>query len=398
MEKALIKLRQAPTTPLQGKMAFMGAPTIVNTLHRNSLCPSAKSAFLPPLQHQKQELGGRVSPSPSSQHPLVNLTFHTLCCQHRSFPLTPPSRTMNVRASSASSASGEAENRPTVGFLGLGIMGFAMARNLIKAGYSVTVWNRSPRKCDILVGEGAKAASSPQETAAACDITFVMLADPAAAVAVALGEDGAVKGLGPNKGYVDVSTVDAETSKLIAEGVRSTGAQFLEAPVSGSKKPAEDGALIFLAAGDETLYDKSSPMLDVMGKSRFFLGEVNKGAAMKLVVNMVMGSMMASFSEGLVLGSKVGLNPETIVKVVGQGVINAPMFALKGPSMVKGAYPPAFPLKHQQKDLRLVLEMAEEVSLSIPVAACANQLYERAKSQGHGDEDFSAVIEALKAD
>ncbi|KAG6551784.1 hypothetical protein Mapa_006601 [Marchantia paleacea] len=302
-------------------------------------------------------------------------------------------RCFGVRASSEAESS---EKKPTVGFLGLGIMGFAMARNLVKAGYDVTVWNRSPNKCDALVKEGAKFGASPKGTSAACDITFGMLADPAAAIAVALGEDGVVKGLGPNKGYVDVSTVDAETSKAIAEAVRATGAQFLEAPVSGSKKPAEDGALIFLTAGDRALYEEASAILDVMGKSKFYLGDVGKGAAMKLVVNMVMGSMMASFSEGLVLGEKVGLDPETIVQVIGQGAINAPMFALKGPSMVKSAYPPAFPLKHQQKDLRLALALAEEVSQEIPVAAAANGLFVRAKKDGRGDDDFSAVIEALK--
>lgn len=118
---------------------------------------------------------------------------------------------------------------------------------------------------------------------------------------------------------------------------------------------------------------------------------------MKLVVNMVMGSMMVSFSEGLLLSEKVGLDPNTLVEVISQGAISAPMFSLKGPSMVKAAYPPAFPLKHQQKDLRLALALAESVSQSIPTVAAANELYKAAKSLGLSDHDFSAVIEALKA-
>jgi glyoxylate/succinic semialdehyde reductase len=125
---------------------------------------------------------------------------------------------------------------------------------------------------------------------------------------------------------------------------------------------------------------------------------VGNGAAMKLVVNMIMGSMMASFSEGLVLGKKVGLDPATIVEVVGQGAIAAPMFAMKGPSMVKGSYPPAFPLKHQQKDLRLALAMAEDVAQPTPVAASVNDIYKRAKAEGLGDQDFSAIIEAYLLD
>lgn len=284
-----------------------------------------------------------------------------------------------------------------VGFLGLGIMGSPMAQNLIKAGCDVTVWNRTESKCGPLISLGAKYKSSPKEVAASCDVTFAMLADPESALDVACGDHGAAKGMSTGKGYVDVSTVDGATSKLIGMQIKATGALFLEAPVSGSKKPAEDGQLIFLTAGDRSLFDTVAPLLDIMGKSRFFLGDVGNGAAMKLVVNMIMGSMMASFSEGLLLSEKVGLDPKVLVEVVSQGAISAPMFSMKGPSMVQSLYPTAFPLKHQQKDLRLALGLAESVSQPTPIAAAANELYKVAKSRGLNDEDFSAVIEALKA-
>lgn len=284
-----------------------------------------------------------------------------------------------------------------VGFLGLGIMGSPMAQNLIKAGCDITVWNRTESKCGPLISLGAKYKSSPKEVAASCDVTFAMLADPESALDVACGDHGAAKGMSTGKGYVDVSTVDGATSKLIGMQIKATGALFLEAPVSGSKKPAEDGQLIFLTAGDRSLFDTVAPLLDIMGKSRFFLGDVGNGAAMKLVVNMIMGSMMASFSEGLLLSEKVGLDPKVLVEVVSQGAISAPMFSMKGPSMVQSLYPTAFPLKHQQKDLRLALGLAESVSQPTPIAAAANELYKVAKSRGLNDEDFSAVIEALKA-
>ncbi|KAK9078361.1 hypothetical protein SSX86_002418 [Deinandra increscens subsp. villosa] len=296
-----------------------------------------------------------------------------------------------------SSQSSPADETPTrVGFLGLGIMGSPMAQNLIKAGCDVTVWNRTKSKCDPLIDLGAKYKPSPGEVAASCDVTFAMLADPESALIVACGEDGAARGMSPGKGYVDVSTVDGPTSKLINGQIKETGALFLEAPVSGSKKPAEDGQLIFLTAGDKSLYEKVAPYLDIMGKSRFYLGDVGNGAAMKLVVNMIMGSMMTSFAEGLLLGEKVGLDPSVVVEVISQGAISAPMFALKGPSMVQSKYPTAFPLKHQQKDMRLALGLAESVSQSTPMAAAANELYKVAKSHGLSDSDFSAVIEALK--
>ncbi|KAL7191161.1 hypothetical protein ACSBR2_023264 [Camellia fascicularis] len=283
-----------------------------------------------------------------------------------------------------------------VGFLGLGIMGSPMAQNLIKAGCNVTVWNRTKSKCDPLISLGAKYKSSPEEVAASCDVTFAMLADPESALDVACGEHGAARGMSPGKGYIDVSTVDGATSKLIGTKIKDTGALFLEAPVSGSKKPAEDGQLIFLTAGDRSLFEMVAPLLDIMGKARFFLGDVGNGAAMKLVVNMIMGSMMASFSEGMLLSEKVGLDPRVLVEVVSQGAISSPMFSMKGPSMVQSMYPTAFPLKHQQKDLRLALGLAESVSQPTPIAAAANELYKVAKSRGLSDHDFSAVIEALK--
>lgn len=284
-----------------------------------------------------------------------------------------------------------------IGFLGLGIMGSPMAHNLLKAGVDLTVWNRTKSKCDPLISLGAKYKPSPEEVAASCDVTFAMLADPQSAVDVACGKHGAANGMGPGKGYVDVSTVDGDTSKLINGHMKSTGALFLEAPVSGSKKPAEDGQLIFLTAGDKNLYEAVGSLLDIMGKSKFYLGDVGNGAAMKLVVNMIMGSMMASFSEGLLLSEKVGLDPDVLVQVVSQGAISAPMYSTKGPSMIQSLYPTAFPLKHQQKDLRLALGLAESVSQPTPIASAANELYKVAKSNGLSDRDFSAVIEALKS-
>ncbi|KAK9858016.1 hypothetical protein WJX84_011123, partial [Apatococcus fuscideae] len=160
-----------------------------------------------------------------------------------------------------------------VGFVGIGIMGLAMANNLIKEGYQVFVWNRSPEKCNSLKEAGAQVLGSAAEVARQSEITIGMLADPAAALDVALGETGVVSGLSSGKGYVDASTVDAGTAKKISEAVRATGAEYLEAPVSGSKQPAEQGTLIFLTGGDESLFQRSGPLLDIMGKAKFFLGE-----------------------------------------------------------------------------------------------------------------------------
>ncbi|GLT73247.1 hypothetical protein SLA2020_451190 [Shorea laevis] len=296
--------------------------------------------------------------------------------QLRARPICPfppkPLFTLSVKpfSSQTSNASATADGLSArIGFLGLGIMGSPMAQNLIKAGCDVTVWNRTKSKCDPLISLGAKYKSSPQEVAVSCDVTFAMLADPESAVrGSCLWKARAASGMSSGKGYVD-----------------SYWGIILEAPVSGSKKPAEDGQLIFLTAGDKSLYEMAAPLFDIMGKSRFYLGDVGNGAAMKLVVNMIMGS------------EKVGLDPSVLVEVVSQGAISAPMYSTKGPSMIQSLYPTAFPLKHQQKDLRLALGLAESVSQPTPIAAAANELYKVAKSGGLSDQDFSAVIEALKA-
>lgn len=289
----------------------------------------------------------------------------------------------------------EQSDKMKVGFVGIGIMGLAMADNLLKDGYDLTVWNRNKDKCKALQEKGAKVAESAKAVAEQCDITVAMLADPQAAEAVATGPNGIAAGMKAGKGYVDVSTVDAGTAQKVAKAIKATGATYLEAPVSGSKQPAEKGQLIFLCGGDKDLYEKATPLLEVMGKAQFFLGEVGNGANMKLVVNMTMGTMMTTLAESLTLADKSGLSQEQLLEVLGLGVMANPMFKMKGPSMQEHKYPTAFPLKHQQKDMRLALELAHQHGQQLPTAAAANGLYEKAKQMNKSDDDFSAVLEAV---
>jgi len=284
------------------------------------------------------------------------------------------------------------------GFLGVGIMGQAMAGNLIRAGYDVTVWNRSAEKCKPLLELGAHQGSDPATVVAACDVTFAMLADPVAAEVVAFGPQGVLKTMSPGKSYVDISTVDPGTAVKVGLEVARVGGRFLEAPVSGSKKPAEDGTLVFLCGGDEDLYNDVRPLLEVMGKEVFYFGAAGRGARMKLVVNMIMGGMMTAFAEGLALGEKSGLLPEEVLAVLDAGALANPMFRLKGPAMAEGRFPTAFPLKHMQKDLRLALQLGDEFRQALYVAAAANATFLRAREAGWGNEDFSAVLKTVLGD
>ena len=282
------------------------------------------------------------------------------------------------------------------GFLGLGIMGQAMATNLVKAGFKVTVWNRTEEKCEALVKNGARYGASPAEVVASSDITFAMVADPAASRELCFGAHGVLEGITQGKGYIDVSTVDPQTSVEIGLAIHEKEGRFLEAPVSGSKKPAEDGALVFLCAGDDSLYHEAMPALEVMGKKTFYFGEVALGVKMKLVINMIMGTMMTAFGEGLSLGEKAGLNMSDILDVLDQGVIANQMFRLKGPMMSEEKFPTAFPLKHMQKDMRLALLLGDENGQALFTSGASNASYIKARNKGYDDDDYSVVLQVIK--
>jgi len=284
-----------------------------------------------------------------------------------------------------------------IGFIGLGIMGSAMAANLLKAGFKVTVWNRSQDKSELLAGAGAAIAATPRAVAEQCDIIIAMMANGPAVQSVRDGADGIIAGLKPGKGYVDMSTVDAETSIESARLAHNKGALFLEAPVAGSKKPAEDGTLTIMAAGDQALYETALPAFEKMGKKIMFLGENGNGARMKLANNLVMGGMMIALCEGLALASRSGLDATQLLEVLDSGAVSNPMFRLKGPQIAANKeFPPAFPLKHMQKDLRLALKLAEEIGQPLFATATNNELFKAALADGLGDCDFAAVTQVVK--
>jgi len=284
-----------------------------------------------------------------------------------------------------------------IGFAGLGIMGSAMAANLVKAGFSVTVWNRSMDKTAPLAAMGAAVAVSPRRLAEQCDVVITMLADPLAVKFVRDGAEGIIAGLTSGKGYLDMSTVAAETSLETARFAHEKGALFLEAPVGGSRKPAEDASLTIMAAGDRTLYDLSLPVLEKLGKKIMFLGETGKAARMKLANNLVMCGALAALCEGMALAAGSGLEPAQLLEVLDSGAVSNPMFRLKGPLIAaNGEFPPSFPLKHMQKDLRLALQLADETGQPLFATAVINELYKSALAEGLGDSDFAAVSRIIK--
>lgn len=284
-----------------------------------------------------------------------------------------------------------------IGFVGLGIMGSAMATNLLKAGFKVTIWNRSPDKYSPLVDLGATVSASPRTVAESSDVVIAMMATPVAVQSVRDGSEGIAAGLSSGTGYVDMSTVDAETSLESYRLAHEKGALFLEAPVAGSRKPAEDATLTIMAAGDRELYDYSLPLLEKMGKKILFLGETGNAARMKLANNLVMCGMLTALSEGIALAAGSGLDTAQLLEVLDSGAVTNPMFRLKGPQIAANKeFPTAFPLKHMQKDLRLALQLAEEVGQPLFVTAAINELYKKALTENLGDADFAAIGRVIR--
>ena len=287
----------------------------------------------------------------------------------------------------------------TVGFIGLGHMGEGMSRRLLGIGKKLIVWNRSEAKAKALEAESkgaVKAVSTPAAVVRQCSVTYIMLSTPEAVRSVYTMPEGVLAGVSNSKAIIDCATLAVEDMEYLASEVIMRGDRFVEAPVSGSKKPAADGQLIFLAAGDEKLYKERAADFDAMGKAKFFFGKVGGGTRVKLAVNMMMGTMLASLGEGLSLTAAAGIEAKLLLEVLDLGVMACPMYKLKGPKMLASDYVPNFPLKHAQKDVRLAVNLGASLGLGLPVAAATDVTMLASMAKGFGDYDFAAVYEAQK--
>lgn len=266
------------------------------------------------------------------------------------------------------------------------------------------VWNRTHSKCKALQDRFPDKIVIVKETAKevvqACTVTYSMLSTPEASKAVFEADDGVLAGVSSGKSIVDCATLAESDMQRMNAAVLAKGGRFIEAPVSGSKVPAAIGALIFLCAGSEDLFfEIKDSALKAMGKASHFFGiEVGGGTRAKLVVNSLMGTMVAAFGEGLALSQAVGLDPDVMIQVISQGAVAAPVFALKGSKMIVGDHAPNFPLKHAAKDMTLAKEMAKKAGVEYSVMNQAESLLREACDDSDlkiADEDFSAVYEKI---
>ncbi|HUV05518.1 MAG TPA: NAD(P)-dependent oxidoreductase [Armatimonadota bacterium] len=283
-----------------------------------------------------------------------------------------------------------------LGFLGLGIMGRGMAVNLAKAGYPLTVWNRTRSKAREFAAVGAKVADTPRQAAEGSDVVIMMLADPAAVEAAAYGPDGVVAGLDEGAVLIDCSTVDPGTSQRLAEAAGKRGARFLDSPVAGSKKAAEDGELILMVGGDEDTLAKVRPVLDRLSKKLIHAGGTGMGTYLKLCFNLVVAHMTTALSETLILGAKAGLDPKLILDTINSGAIGSRFYEWKGSCILNRDFTTNFSLKLMHKDLKLLMSAAYDLGVPLPVTASVKELFGTAKSCCGSEEDFCSVIRALE--
>jgi 3-hydroxyisobutyrate dehydrogenase-like beta-hydroxyacid dehydrogenase len=279
-----------------------------------------------------------------------------------------------------------------VAFIGLGIMGHAMATNLAKASHDVSVWNRSAGK-DV---EGARTASSPADAAREAEVVWMCISDTAAVEQVLLGPDGVESVLKEGMIVADSSTISPTATRRFAERVRAKGADYVDAPMTGSKTGAEAGQLVFIVGGSEENIARLQPLFSAMGKANVRMGDVGKGQSAKLAMNLMIAMTFEGFAEGLTLAKKLGVNPEDLVGLIQQTMVRSGVIDYKAPFVLKHDFSPNFPLRLMHKDIHLILDAAKEARVKLPGIETVEEIYEVASEEGHANEDYAATLALLE--
>jgi 3-hydroxyisobutyrate dehydrogenase len=273
----------------------------------------------------------------------------------------------------------------TVAILGTGIMGAAMARNLLAAGMEVRVWNRTREKADPLAGDGAAVAASPAQATEGVEFMITMLSDTVAV------EEGELSALGEGGVWIQASTLGIEGSVRLAEMASQHGVAYVDAPVLGTRQPAEQGQLIVLASGPEGVRERCTPLFDAIGSRTLWLGEAGAGTRLKLVVNNWIVGLVGVLAETVAFARGIGVEPERFLQTIEGGPLGLPYAPIKGNMMIEDEFPTSFSLALARKDARLVLEAADAQGLRLAITEAVADRFDEAIEAGHGDEDVAAV-------
>jgi len=283
-----------------------------------------------------------------------------------------------------------------VGFIGLGIMGRPMAINLLKAGYPLTVWNRTRSKMEELIALGAYGANSPKEVAERSDVVITMVTDSPDVEEVILGPDGVIHGARPGLIVIDMSTISPAVTRRIASELAKKGVKMLDAPVSGGEKGAKEATLSIMVGGPRDAFEECLPIFEALGKKIVYMGPSGSGQTAKLCNQVICALNIQAVCEGLMLGAKAGLDLKKLLEAVSAGAASSWMLVNLGPKMIERDFKPGFKIRHQQKDLRLALELAAELKMPLPGTALVHQLLRIVEAEGLGEEGTQAAIIAME--
>ncbi|CAH1393622.1 unnamed protein product [Nezara viridula] len=283
-----------------------------------------------------------------------------------------------------------------IGFLGGGIMGKTLIQRLLQDGHEIILWNRSPEKLTDFQNIGVRIATSPAEVVIASEFIFCCVADGKAAKQLMFSHGGVIMHMTPEKSFIDLSSSDVQSSLDMSEAVFSIGSRYLEVRLHGTKKDAENGNIICLSAGDESLYNDCQFFYQSCSKQSFFMGETGNASRLYLIIESVAGVALAGLGECMALADRAGLDPKDVLEIIKISQINCPLIVEKATAMVNSEYSTSMSLKNMQNNLQSVIAMGEEIEQPTPVTATTNEIFKHAKKVGYGGHDVSAVFLSSK--
>ena len=277
------------------------------------------------------------------------------------------------------------------------MMGYPMARNLLRAGHEVALWSHTADKADKLAEEaGGRAVESPKQVAEAADVVFLCVGDTEMATQVLLGPNGVIEGARPGTAVADASTISPKQSRKIGKALKTRGVDFLDAPCTGSTPGAQGGTLTFMVGGDPVVFEKVKPFFEPMGKRIYYCGKAGLGLQAKLTQNLILCNLMAAFNEGMVLAVKGGMDPQLMLEILDNSAAKSGLISYKAPFVLRRDFSANFSTKWMHKDIGLMLESGKDLGVPLFLTGLTQQLFQAAIAAGHGDDDFCSTINVLE--
>jgi len=284
-----------------------------------------------------------------------------------------------------------------LGFLGLGLMGYPMARNLLRAGHEVALWSNTAEKARQLAAEEkGKFCESPRQVAENADCIFLCVGSTEMSRQVILGSRGIMEGARRGTVVVDASTISPSESRKIGQALNVKGVDFLDAPCTGSTPGAQGGTLTFMVGGDAAVFEKVKPYFEPMGKRLYYCGGPGLGLQAKLSQNLILSNLLIAFNEGMVLATKGGIEPKLMLDILENSAAKSGLISYKAPFVFRRDFQPNFSVKWMHKDIGLMLESGKELSVPLLLTSLTNQIFQAAVSEGHADEDICSTIKVLE--